>query len=209
MRRIAAELGAGTMTLYHYVRTKGELVALMRERIMGELIVPDDELADDWREGLAQLARRTRDVLVRHPWIVRHIGEEEGDPAGPNFLRHVEQSLAVASRMGLPIERQFEVTAFVDDYVFGHVLRQQDARRARNPEGVVQRKLGGMAQYLDSQLRTGEYPHLEAFAGDDPAGAFQRLAELAGDVDRRFERGLQLILDGIAREIKQQAADSR
>src|SRR5215207_5547112 len=29
MRRIAAELGAGTMTLYHYVRTKDELVALM------------------------------------------------------------------------------------------------------------------------------------------------------------------------------------
>ena len=28
MRRIAAELGAGTMTLYHYVRNKDELYAL-------------------------------------------------------------------------------------------------------------------------------------------------------------------------------------
>jgi AcrR family transcriptional regulator len=28
MRRVATELGAGTMTLYHYVRTKDDLVAL-------------------------------------------------------------------------------------------------------------------------------------------------------------------------------------
>ena len=29
MRRLAAELGAGTMTLYHYVHTKDELLALV------------------------------------------------------------------------------------------------------------------------------------------------------------------------------------
>ena len=32
MRRVARELGAGTMTLYHYVRTKDELLALMSRR---------------------------------------------------------------------------------------------------------------------------------------------------------------------------------
>ena len=40
MRRIAAELGAGTMTLYYYVRTKDELVALMDDAIMGEVLDP-------------------------------------------------------------------------------------------------------------------------------------------------------------------------
>src|SRR4030095_7141009 len=52
MRRVAAELGAGTMTLYHYVRNKRELTALMDDAIMGELLVPEDELAEGWREGL-------------------------------------------------------------------------------------------------------------------------------------------------------------
>ena len=40
MRRVASELGAGTMTLYHYVRTKDELVALMDNAIMGEVLDP-------------------------------------------------------------------------------------------------------------------------------------------------------------------------
>ena len=43
MRRVARELGAGTMTLYHYVRTKDELVSLMDDRLMGHLLVSDEE----------------------------------------------------------------------------------------------------------------------------------------------------------------------
>src|SRR5262249_24800905 len=34
MRRVAAELQAGTMTIYHYVRTKDELLALVDNAIM-------------------------------------------------------------------------------------------------------------------------------------------------------------------------------
>ena len=44
MRRVARELGAGTMTLYHYVRTKDDLLALMSDALLGELIVPDEAL---------------------------------------------------------------------------------------------------------------------------------------------------------------------
>src|ERR671918_360807 len=65
MRRIAAELGAGTMTLYHYVRGKDELVALISDTIMSEIVVPDDELPDGWREGMAEIARRTLAIFKR------------------------------------------------------------------------------------------------------------------------------------------------
>ena len=52
MRRLAAELDAGTMTLYHYVRTKDELLTLVVDAVMGEVVVPADErLPDDWRDG--------------------------------------------------------------------------------------------------------------------------------------------------------------
>ena len=40
MRRVAEELGAATMTLYHYVRTKDDLVALMDDAMMGEVVIP-------------------------------------------------------------------------------------------------------------------------------------------------------------------------
>ena len=38
MRRLAAELDAGTMTLYHYIRTKDELLALVTDAVMGEMV---------------------------------------------------------------------------------------------------------------------------------------------------------------------------
>src|SRR6185436_15098966 len=60
MRRVASELGAGTMTLYHYVRNKDELIELMDDAMMSELIVPDDEMPSDWREALTAIARRSR-----------------------------------------------------------------------------------------------------------------------------------------------------
>src|SRR5262249_15810386 len=61
MRRVASELGAGTMTLYHYVRTKDELLALVDNAVMGELLIPEGEVPAGWREGMRQIARRTRD----------------------------------------------------------------------------------------------------------------------------------------------------
>jgi AcrR family transcriptional regulator len=70
MRRIAAELGAGTMTLYHYVGSKHDLFALMEDAIMGDLLVVDGELPTDWRQALTAIARRARDTFRRHPWAL-------------------------------------------------------------------------------------------------------------------------------------------
>src|SRR4051794_1897561 len=67
MRRVAAELGAGTMTLYHYVRTKDDLRALMDDAIMSEVLVPDGELSADWRGAIAENARRPYPALRRPP----------------------------------------------------------------------------------------------------------------------------------------------
>src|SRR5262244_701385 len=84
MRRIAAELGAGTMTLYYYVRTKDELIALMDDAIMGEILIPEDEIPEGWREGMAEIARRSHAIFVRHPWSLESLRNAEG---GPNALR--------------------------------------------------------------------------------------------------------------------------
>jgi AcrR family transcriptional regulator len=194
MRRVAAELGAGTMTLYHYVKNKRELAALMDDAVMGELLVPEDELGDDWREGLAQIARRTYRSFMRHPWTFEFIGGED-DPGvgGPNALRHVEQSLTVADRTGLDLKGQFEITALMDDFVFGHAMRTRGIGRA---DQTPKERLDAVVAYMGRQLATGEFPRLQAIAGDDLRGGFERVAELATDPER-FERGLQVVLDGI------------
>lgn len=195
MRRIAAELGAGTMTLYHYVRSKDELVALVSDAIMSEIVIPDDELPDGWREGLAEIARRTFAVFKRHPWIVEHMGEGDHSAAGPSVLRHVEQTYAVTARSGLSIEHQVDLSAIVDDYVFGYGMRAHHGARFGS-EGAEKARVDAMVAYLTEQLATGDYPHLQAIAGDDPAAGFARIGHLMAD-DQRFERGLERLLDGL------------
>jgi AcrR family transcriptional regulator len=207
MRRVARELRAGTMTLYHYVRTKDELTALMDDAIMAELLVPEDELAEGWREAIAQIARRSYAAFRRHPWVFDHLANEESpEPGGPNALRHVEQSLEVAARSGLPIEGQFELVALVDDYVFGHAMRAR-AVGDHDVHGAEER-LEALVSYLDALLHTGEFPRLEEFAGDDPREGFTRVAAMAADPER-FERGLQALLDGIELGLSRSRASRR
>jgi AcrR family transcriptional regulator len=205
MRRIAAELGAGTMSLYHYVRSKDELVALVSDSIMAEIVIPDDELPAGWREGMAEIARRTLAIFRRHPWIIEHMGEGDPDSTGPSVLRHVEQTMAVASRSGLDLEGQFELAAIVDDYVFGHAMRAYHGARF-GPEGDAKSRLDAMLAYLTEQLGSGEYPHLQAIAGDDPAAGFARIGHLTSDEDR-FERGLQRVLDGLELWVEARGGD--
>jgi AcrR family transcriptional regulator len=199
MRRVATELGAGTMTLYHYVANKQELLALMDDAMMGELLVPDDELAGDWREGLAQIARRSYAVFKRHPWLVEHLGDEEDPgPGGPNGMRHFEQSLKVAARTGLDDLGRIELVGLVDDYVFGHVLRAREmARDSEQSDAHV----AAMLDYLEAMLATGEYPHIAELAGDDVRASFERIAAFGAD-ENRFERGLQRLLDGIELDLR-------
>jgi AcrR family transcriptional regulator len=201
MRRIAAELGVGTMTLYHYVKTKDELVALVGDTIVGELIIPADEVPAGWREGFAEIARRTRGVFARHPWIIEHMDEQSDEGAGPNTLRHVEQSLDVASRTGLAMPGRFELVALIDDYVFGYVMRARDVIDFADDDSTAARRLDAMLAYVGTQLASGEFPHLAAFAGDDPRAAFLRITKLTTD-EQRFERGLQILLDGIELDLE-------
>lgn len=116
-------------------------------------------------------------------------------------LRHIEQSLAVASRTGLDVEGQFEIVALADDYVFGYVMRAREGFGFAGDDSGAQRRLDAMLAYVDVQLATGEFPNLAALAGDDPRGGFMRVAQLTTD-EPRFERGLQILLDGIELDLE-------
>ena len=193
IRRVAAELGAGTMSLYRYISAKSDLVALMDDAIMGESLVPGP-LPADWREALAMIARSTRTALLRHPWAVQALqgrGAAAQDGSfGPNGLRHFEQSLAALAAAPLDTVAKFDLLTIVDDYVFGHVLRagEQQARVADADPGHA----AAIAGYIQGQIATGQFPHLGELARDPAA---QSIAD-PGRLDDRFERGLQALLYG-------------
>jgi AcrR family transcriptional regulator len=191
MRRVAAELGAGTMSLYHYVRDKQDLIALMDDALMGEVHVPDEELSSDWREAVMAIASRTRAVFVRHPWALAALQGEAGgrSAVGPNTLRHAEQSLVALSDAPLDVKAKVDLIAIVDDYVAGHALRAAEITQRGGPAGSPDSEA---ARFVDDKVRAGRYPLLAALAVD-PA------VQEAGDpahLEERFERGLRVLLNG-------------
>jgi AcrR family transcriptional regulator len=191
MRRVAERLGAGTMTLYHYVRNKDELVTLMSDAVMADVVVPEGELSDDWRTAVTQIATRTRGAFAAHHWIFERMGD--GRP-GPNGMRHFEQSLQAIAGLELDKEQTFEVIGQIDDYVFGYALREvqeaEEHERGWPPEVV---------DFFKRELATGAYPRITEFFGDDFDASFERVVEFMAE-SNRFDRGLARLLDGIEAE---------
>jgi AcrR family transcriptional regulator len=206
MRRIAAKLGAGTMSLYRYITTKADLLALIDDALLGEALVPG-ELPADWREAITAVARQTRRAYLRHPWAVQALqgkAAAEASLAGPNGLRHFEQSLAALAAAPLATSAKLDLLAIVDDYVFGHILHAAELRERITAAGTsggtevsspkASPDEAATREFIEAQLRTGQFPQLAALASDPAAASVGDLAHL----EDRFEVGLRLLVDGFA-----------
>lgn len=201
MRRVAAELGLGTMSLYHYVRSKDELLDLMSDGIMGGQLVDDAELGHGWRAGLTAIAHATRRNFERHPWMAEAMRPRPSTVPGPNAMRHVDQSLAAVADTGADVQMQMELIAAVDDYVIGFVVRSQ--RFAEEEEQAADEDwMQALFDHLRGRIESGDYPHLQrALEANRAAGrSDEDLARMAVD-EQRFERGLERLLDGIEVEL--------
>jgi AcrR family transcriptional regulator len=198
MRRVAAALGVGTMTLYHYVRTKDDLYQLMGDTIMRELHVPDDALDPvNWRSSIAAIARASREAFRRHPWMVKAL--DRGGEIGPNGFKHFEQTLAAMQGTGLPPAEKLQFTAIVDDLVFGHALRVVLEEEELANEAWRQQAF----DYAERQLEGGDYPHIRALfdEGSPRADQWARITDELSRADR-FELALEALLDGLERRLK-------
>lgn len=191
MRRIAAALGAGTMSLYRYVATKAELLALIDDALLAEALVPDP-LPGDWRPALTAVARQTRLAYLSHPWAAQAL-QGKSAPPGPNGLRHFEQSLAALAGAPLTMLAKLDLLAIVDDYVFGHLLHAAELTGRRRGAGSP--GAASAAEFITSRIASGEFPHLAALAADPAA----RTITDDRRADARFELGLQLLIDGYSR----------
>lgn len=198
MRRVAAEVGLGTMSLYHYVPSKHDLLTLIGDAIMTELILPEGELGDEWRTRLAQIARRTRSVWNRHPWAIGFLRDAR---LGPNGMRNLEQSLTAVADIPLSPSEKFELVSLIEDYVLGFVLRGD------LPPGPGEKNdwVPAFAAWISGQLETGAFPHAQEVFGDPDAETVLRQLSAEINNDRRFERGLSRLLDGIALHLNKAA----
>lgn len=175
MRKLATELGAGTMSLYNHIPNKAALLDAVSERIFAELDTPASD--GDWQTQLRAQAHALRDLSRRYPHAfvllaLRRLGTESG-------LRPVERALTTLAAAGYHGPEAVHALRAIVAYVTGALMREAETTPA----------LGGVAmtQY-SSPLDPAEYPLVTAAA--------PTLATY--DHAREFEHGLDLLIRALA-----------
>lgn len=187
MRRLAARLNAGTMSLYAYVATKEDVLDLALDTVIAEieLDVPEDA---PWRATLTRQLTQSRQVMRRHPWIPALIGTRP--LLGPHALARSERFYTALARAGLDGPRLTAAVGALTYYVNGYVAA----------ENVWRSWVGDASE--EAELRRQAQEHI----GNNPDlyPTLSRHAQLDNaDFDGGFTLGLEIILDGIQTQLEE------
>ncbi|MGX7671991.1 winged helix-turn-helix transcriptional regulator [Plantactinospora sp. DSM 117369] len=190
MRRVAAALDAGVMSLYRYVPGKAELVDLMVEDVFGEIDYPEPGPAG-WRARIELSARREWAMYQRHPWVLPIVAGTGRPPLGPNVLASVEWVLAAVDGFGLDPATMVQVYLTVSDYVQGAARYVQTEAEDERRTGVsIEQWWAAEMATLTRLLDTGRFPLLSRLT--------RQVGAAPASVRQDFEFGLGRVLDGIA-----------
>nr|WSW67711.1 TetR/AcrR family transcriptional regulator [Streptomyces sp. NBC_00995] len=210
MRRVAAEVGAGVMSLYSYAPDKETLLDLMIDHVNGELSAgplngepsasgplagePSEAapltgeppgaqpLTGDWRADLKAIGHLQRDHMLRHPWLATAVPARR--TLGPRTLAFLEHALAALRPSGLDGGARLEVFAQLTAFVAGHVAYEvAQAEAAQDPGRATAEAL-----YLAGVAADGRHPELA-----------EALASAGRPVtpDATFARFLNRLVDGL------------
>ncbi|NBE52928.1 TetR/AcrR family transcriptional regulator [Streptomyces boluensis] len=187
MRRVAAEIGCGTMSLYNYVPRKEDLYELMVDAVSAgyDLSAPP---SGDWRSDMRGIARQARGILHRHPWMTRVMSTSYG--FSPNALRFLEHCLACLEPLDAPGGTKMELIAMINGTAMISVANElANAERSRSLPWTEEQEQAVRGAYMMSQVGSGAYPHLAALIAEGPPPP---------DADEAFERTVDRLLEGFA-----------
>ncbi|MEU5773382.1 TetR/AcrR family transcriptional regulator [Streptomyces venezuelae] len=187
MRRIAAEIGASTMSLYRYVPSREDLVDLMADQVMGEIDVTGIP-SGDWRADLTGYADGLRAMWLRHPWIAT---VQRSLPSfGPNQLRSVEQLMGVLDPF-VTIDENLGLVALLNSYTESTVREEISTARELRRSGLSESDwMARSGPYVDRLVKSERYPIITKIVTKARQPHLSR--------DDQFRQGLQRVLDCIA-----------
>ncbi|MFF5173420.1 TetR/AcrR family transcriptional regulator [Micromonospora sp. NPDC000089] len=187
MRRIAAEIGAGAMSLYRYVPSRDDLVDLMADRVTGEVDVTGMP-SDDWRTDLTRYAEGLRAMWRRHPWIA---SVQRSLPSfGPNQLLLIERLMGVFDPH-VPIDENLGLIALLNNFVEGATREEISAAEEFRRSGLTESEwMARRHPYVDRLVRSGDYPIFAKIVLEARQPHLSR--------DDQFRHGLQRVLSCIA-----------
>ncbi|MCK2217512.1 TetR/AcrR family transcriptional regulator C-terminal domain-containing protein [Actinomadura sp. ATCC 31491] len=180
LRRLAAELDVRAPALYWHFANKQELLDAMAARMAAGMRAVDG--GGGWREALRGFARGLRATLNAYRDGARLAA---GTRPSPELFASTERSVAALESAGFPAADAVQAMITLSGYVGGFVLEEQ-SDRTRPDAGDGPPDLAEFAR---------AYPRLAAglAAIGDPQG------------ERSFDRGLELILDGLELRLRSYA----
>ncbi len=180
MRRLAREVGATPMALYHHVRDKDELLQLLLDDYAAT--VPRPEMPADGGdpgELVVTAAVAMRDALIGVPWIVEVLRAD--DLMSVHALWYPETIIDAAVRAGLTPEAAVDLYRIIWHYTAGEITARAAAARRREDDRPTYR--GQVFATLDA----AELPRLAALG--------ERWEELtARDT---YDKGVRAIVHGL------------
>jgi AcrR family transcriptional regulator len=192
MKAVAAELGMTTMSLYRYVDSKHELLAVVLDEAYGPCPV-DAVRGSTWRTRVDSWTRAVAAGLTARPWIVEI--PLSAPPATPNVLGWTDAGVAAFAGTGLPARSVLSSLLVLDGFVRNHV-RQAAQLGALRPDGS---RSPDDRSYENGILAlvgdTGRLPALAAAAEEIARG------EASAFYDDELDYGLSVLLDGLARRV--------
>ncbi|MEV0700930.1 GntR family transcriptional regulator [Saccharopolyspora sp. NPDC050389] len=185
MRRIAAELGVGPMSLYRHVASKEELVHEMMRAVFLERPLPEPG-PPGWRAKLELVCRTQWELYRRHPWMASAVSVTRPKLI-PEAMAHTEWTLRALDGLGLDPDEITREALTLPSMVRGLALSRESEAEAEEATGVVAeqwwRSLDGQVQAL---YATGRFPMLAGLR-----------TEAVDDIDGLFEHALARNLDGL------------
>lgn len=178
MRTLAGELGAGAMSLYHYVANKDELLDAMIDRVFDEIELPSGP--GNWKAAMRRRAVSAREVLRRHPWAISLM--ESRTKPGPANLRHREAVMACLRKASFSVEMATHANWLLDSYIYGYALQE-----ASLPFDTAEELADMVEDVFLPQLPPDHYPYLTEAATTLFAAGY--------DPKNEFTFGLDLVLD--------------
>ena len=174
LRRLGTEVGVSFTALYTYFATREDLIAALVDAVSADIIAGVVPTGESPREQVVAISLATRRALAKHPRLASvYVSDQSGASGGNDATRMVAGLLEAAGLEGRDVATAYRV---IESYVFGSTIFD----------------LGAAPNHLS--IRRRRYVEV----GHD---AFKSVASSAKAVgrhnDEAFERGLELILDGL------------
>jgi AcrR family transcriptional regulator len=183
MKSVAEHLGVSVPGLYHYVRSKDDLLRLAAELSAGRIQVPDDH-GQHWAEWLFEWALFNRSAFVADPGLIKQF--TDGAISGERTAQNMNTALGLLVEQGFTIHDARMVYGLISEVAIGAAvfeLKDQQAAATGRPTLAELHRLLALREAED-------LPYLRSMLADAMLNATTGL--------QQFHERLVVVLEGIA-----------